>query len=151
MPPEPYEYQGLAAIAAFLRHRAALRGAPLRLISPRANTQPAFGCYLPCAQTPISRPYGMIVLTLRGDQISTITWFSCSSIFPTLGSPAHCPNSAGFGQIRQAPAASCGFPLINLARGAGHADYLFAVTDHQRADDPSRPWQHGSRGSAKRP
>jgi Sigma-70, region 4 len=41
-----------AAIAAFLNHRAALRGAPLRLVPTRANTQPAFGCYLPCAQTP---------------------------------------------------------------------------------------------------
>jgi hypothetical protein len=30
MPPEPYEYQGQAAIAAFLHHQAALRGAPLR-------------------------------------------------------------------------------------------------------------------------
>ena len=41
MPPEPYEYQGPAAIAAFLRHRAALRGASLRLVPTRANTQPA--------------------------------------------------------------------------------------------------------------
>jgi RNA polymerase sigma-70 factor (TIGR02960 family) len=91
MPPEPYEYQGVAAIAAFLRHRAALRGAPLRLVPTRANTQPAFGCYLPCAQTPIARPYGMIVLTLRGDQISAITWFSDSSVFPHFGLPRALP------------------------------------------------------------
>ncbi len=92
MPPEPYEYQGQAAIAAFLRHRAALRGAPLRLVPTRANTQPAFGCYLPCAQTPIARPYGMIVLTLRGDQISAITWFSDSSAFPHFGLPRALPH-----------------------------------------------------------
>jgi RNA polymerase sigma-70 factor, ECF subfamily len=91
MPPEPYEYQGLAAIAGFLRHRATLRGAPLRLVPTRANTQPAFGCYLPCAQTPIARPYGMIVLTLRGDQISAITWFSDSSVFPHFGLPRVLP------------------------------------------------------------
>jgi RNA polymerase sigma-70 factor (TIGR02960 family) len=91
MPPEPYEYQGPAAIAAFLRHRAALRGAPLRLVPTRANTQPAFGCYLPCAQTPLARPYGMIVLTLRGDQISAITWFSDSSVFPHFGLPRALP------------------------------------------------------------
>jgi RNA polymerase sigma-70 factor (ECF subfamily) len=91
MPPEPYEYQGPAAIAAFLRHRAALRGAPLRLVPTRANTQPAFGCYLPCAQTPLARPYGMIVLTLRGDQISAITWFSDSSAFPHFGLPRALP------------------------------------------------------------
>jgi len=91
MPPEPYEYQGPAAIAAFLRHRAALRGAPLRLVPTRANTQPAFGCYLPCAQTPLARPYGMIVLTLTGDQISAITWFSDSSVFPHFGLPRALP------------------------------------------------------------
>jgi RNA polymerase sigma-70 factor (TIGR02960 family) len=91
MPPEPYEYQGPAAVAAFLRHRAALRGAPLRLVPTRANTQPAFGCYLPCAHTPIARPYGMIVLTLRGDQISAITWFSDSSVFPHFGLPRALP------------------------------------------------------------
>jgi RNA polymerase sigma-70 factor (ECF subfamily) len=91
MPPEPYEYQGQAAIAAFLHHRAALRGAPLRLVPTRANTQPAFGCYLPCAQTPIARPYGLIVLTLRGDHISAITWFSDSAIFPHFGLPRALP------------------------------------------------------------
>jgi len=91
MPPEPYEYQGQAAIAAFLHHRAALRGAPLRLVPTRANTQPAFGCYLPCAHTPLARPYGMIVLTLRGDQISAITWFSDSSAFPHFGLPRALP------------------------------------------------------------
>jgi len=91
MPPEPWEYRGPAAIAAFLRHRADLRGAPLRLVPTRANTQPAFGCYLPCAHTPIARPYGMIVLTLTGDQISAITWFSDSSVFPHFGLPRALP------------------------------------------------------------
>jgi RNA polymerase sigma-70 factor (TIGR02960 family) len=92
MPPEPWEYQGQAAIAAFLHHRAAFRGAPLRLVPTRANTQPAFGCYLPCPQAPIARPYGMIVLTLRGDQISAITWFSDSSVFPHFGLPRALPH-----------------------------------------------------------
>jgi hypothetical protein len=109
MPPEPYEYQGLAAIAGFLRHRAALRGAPLRLVPTRANTQPAFGCYLPCAQTPIARPYGIIVLTLRGDQISAITWFSDSSVFPTSG-PAPCPTSTQAQADENRTAAGCASP-----------------------------------------
>jgi ketosteroid isomerase-like protein len=43
MPPEPYEYQGRNAIAAFLRDRAALRGGDFRLAPTRANGQPAFG------------------------------------------------------------------------------------------------------------
>jgi RNA polymerase sigma-70 factor, ECF subfamily len=90
-PPEPYEYQGRAAIARFLHHRASLRGAPLRLAPTRANPQPAFGCYRPCPQAPIARPYGMIVLTLEDDRICAITWFSDSSVFPHFGLPRTLP------------------------------------------------------------
>jgi RNA polymerase sigma-70 factor (ECF subfamily) len=60
-------------------------------VPTRANTQPAFGCYLSSAQTPIARPYGMAVLTLRDDQISAITWFSDSSLFPHVGLPRALP------------------------------------------------------------
>jgi RNA polymerase sigma-70 factor, ECF subfamily len=85
MPPQPFEYQGHAAIASFLRDRAALRGRPLRLAPTRANGQPAFGCYLPDARTASPRPYGLMVLTLQGDQISAITWFGDSAVFPRFG------------------------------------------------------------------
>jgi RNA polymerase sigma-70 factor (ECF subfamily) len=87
MPPEPYEYQGRAAIGAFLDNRAVRRGAPLRLVPTRANGQPAFGCYFPTPQTEIARPYGLLVLTLEGEQISAITWFADSSVFPHFGLP----------------------------------------------------------------
>jgi RNA polymerase sigma-70 factor (ECF subfamily) len=87
MPPEPYEYQGRDAIGAFLNDRAGRRGAPLRLVTTRANGQPAFGCYLPDAQTEIARPYGLVVLTLEGDRISAITWFADSSVLPHFGLP----------------------------------------------------------------
>src|SRR5438552_3953514 len=40
MPPQPYEYQGAAAIGQFLDDRAVRRGAPLRLVPTRANGQP---------------------------------------------------------------------------------------------------------------
>jgi len=86
MPPEPYEYQGPTAIGAFLRGREVRRGA-LRLVPTRANTQPAFACYLPIPQTDIARPYALFVLTLHGDQISAITWFADSSVFPHFGLP----------------------------------------------------------------
>jgi RNA polymerase sigma-70 factor (TIGR02960 family) len=69
MPPEPHEYQGLTAIATFLQDRAVRRGSPLRLVATRANSQPAFGCYLPSPPTEIARPYGLLVLTLQADQI----------------------------------------------------------------------------------
>ena len=87
MPPEPWEYQGPSAISAFLRDREVRRGALLRLVPTRANGQPAFGCYLPGAQTEISRAYALFVLTLEGDRISAITWFADTSVFPHFGLP----------------------------------------------------------------
>jgi RNA polymerase sigma-70 factor (ECF subfamily) len=87
MPPETYEYQGRAAIAAFLGDRADRRGTPLRLVPTRANGQPAFGCYLPVAHTAIARPAGLLVLTLEGERISAMTWFADSSVFPLFGLP----------------------------------------------------------------
>jgi RNA polymerase sigma-70 factor (ECF subfamily) len=86
MPPEPYEYQGPAAIGTFLRDREVARGA-MRLVPTRANGQPAFACYLPSPQTEIARPYALFVLTLEGEQISAITWFADSSVFPSFGLP----------------------------------------------------------------
>ena len=91
MPPEPYEYQGPPAIATFLEDRALRRGAPLKLVPTRANGQPAFGCYLPDAQAPIARAYGLMVLTLDGDRISAITWFGERSLMASFGLPRTIP------------------------------------------------------------
>jgi RNA polymerase sigma-70 factor (TIGR02960 family) len=87
MPPAPHQYHGRATIAAFLRSRAAVRGGPLRIVPTRANGQPAFGCYFPAPHTAIARPYGLFVLTLDGDGISAITWFSDTSVFADFGLP----------------------------------------------------------------
>jgi RNA polymerase sigma-70 factor (TIGR02960 family) len=87
MPPQPLEYQGHRAIAAFLRNRQELRGAPLRVVPTRANSQPAFGCYLPDPQAAIAHAYGLIVLTLEGDAIAAITYFADTSVFPHFGLP----------------------------------------------------------------
>jgi RNA polymerase sigma-70 factor (TIGR02960 family) len=91
MPPQPFEYQGVAAIGHFLDDRAVRRGAPLRLVAARANGQPAFGCYFPCPHTDIARPYGLLVLTLAGSAITEITWFADSSVFPHFGLPRTLP------------------------------------------------------------
>jgi RNA polymerase sigma-70 factor (ECF subfamily) len=85
MPPEPYEYQGRDAVVRFLLDRAQRRGANLRLVATSANGQPAFGCYLPDAHTPMAHAYGLLVLTLRGDEIGALTWFSDRSILATFG------------------------------------------------------------------
>jgi RNA polymerase sigma-70 factor (TIGR02960 family) len=87
MPPQPLEYQGREAIGAFLYHRAELRGTPPRVVPTRANTQPAFGCYIPDAHAAIARPYGLIVLTLEGDAIAAITWFADTAVFRQFGLP----------------------------------------------------------------
>jgi RNA polymerase sigma-70 factor (ECF subfamily) len=87
MPPQPVEFQGPAAIGAFLRHRADLRGRALRVVPTRANTQPAFACYLPDAHSPIARPYGLIVLTLEGAAVGQITWFVDTALFGRFGLP----------------------------------------------------------------
>jgi len=87
MPPYPFEYQGHAAITAFLHDRSRIRGAPLQLVPTRANGQPAFGCYLPDKHAAIARSYGLMVLTLEADHVSAITWFGDSSVFPYFGLP----------------------------------------------------------------
>ena len=91
MPPEPYEYQGGEAIARFLHDRAMRRGSPLRLVPTRANGQPAFGCYVPDAHASFARAYGLMVLTLDGDSVSAITWFSERSLMPRFGLPRTLP------------------------------------------------------------
>ena len=91
MPPEPYEYHGRSAIAAFLRDRAIRRGVPLRLVPTRANGQPAFGCYLPDSQAAIMHAYGLLVLTLDAERISAITWFVDRSVFSHFGLPRTLP------------------------------------------------------------
>jgi RNA polymerase sigma-70 factor (TIGR02960 family) len=91
MPPYPYEYEGAAAIANFLRVRGARHDEPLRLVATRANGQPAFGCYFPCPQTDIARAYGLLVLTLSGTRIAEITFFADSGVLPQFGLPRSVP------------------------------------------------------------
>jgi RNA polymerase sigma-70 factor (TIGR02960 family) len=93
MPPYPFEYQGKEAITLFLDHRARLRGAPLRVVPTRANGQPAFGCYLDDRHAPIARPFGFFVLTLEGERISAITFFSDTSVFARFGLPRTLPRA----------------------------------------------------------
>ena len=87
MPPWPWEYQGPNAAGAFLRFLEGWRGTPLRLVPTRANGQPAFGCYRSTAQTNIARASSLVVLTLEGDRISAMTWFTDTSVFPHFGLP----------------------------------------------------------------
>lgn len=57
----------------------------MRLVPTRANLQPAFGCCLSASETDVARAFWLFVLTLEGGQISAITWFADSSVFPQFG------------------------------------------------------------------
>jgi RNA polymerase sigma-70 factor (ECF subfamily) len=88
MPPEPFEYQGAAAIGRFLSIVPA--GGALdrfRLVPTRANGQPAFGCYLRDEHAPIAHAYGLMVLTLSGDRVAAITGFPDTSVFASFSLP----------------------------------------------------------------
>jgi RNA polymerase sigma-70 factor (ECF subfamily) len=86
MPPAPLEYQGPDAIGGFLSTvPAAGQLARFRLVATRANGQPAFGCYLRDPHTPIAHAYGLMVLSLRGDQVAGITGFADTSVFRPFG------------------------------------------------------------------
>src|SRR5664279_3744343 len=86
MPPAPHEYQGVEAIAGFLRASAAGRaGQHLGLLPTRANAQPAFACYLVRPGDFASQPSGLIVLTLAGERIAAITRFLDPKLPSTFG------------------------------------------------------------------
>jgi RNA polymerase sigma-70 factor (TIGR02960 family) len=88
MPPEPAEYQGRAALAAFLEDRFRWRGdRRMRLVPTRANGQPAFGCYYQDPHAPVAHAHGLVVLTLEGDRIAAITRFIDNSVLPHFGLP----------------------------------------------------------------
>jgi RNA polymerase sigma-70 factor (TIGR02960 family) len=92
MPPLPLVYQGREAIAGFLRYREEQRGRPLRVVPTRANTQPAFGCYLPDPHAAIARATGLFVLTLQSDAVAAITWFTDTGLFQHFGLPRTLPS-----------------------------------------------------------
>jgi RNA polymerase sigma factor (sigma-70 family) len=87
MPPLPHAYRGRDAIGAFLRGAEQRRGAPMRLLPSRANTQPAFACYLSSPDSDGARAFALFVLTLADGQISAITWFAGADPLAPFGLP----------------------------------------------------------------
>jgi RNA polymerase sigma-70 factor (ECF subfamily) len=89
MPPAPHEYQGRAAIAAFLRASFGFAGNRQVLLVPaQANTQAAFGSYAREHVADAATPAGLIVLTARGDRLAAITRFHLDALYPRFGLPA---------------------------------------------------------------
>ena len=90
MPPVPLEYQGRDLAGRFFGTVAFRHGRRYRLIPTRANGQPTFGVYLVDAHTGIARAFGLLVITITGDQVSAITRFD-NSVLPRFGLPRTLP------------------------------------------------------------
>jgi RNA polymerase sigma-70 factor (TIGR02960 family) len=92
MPPEPFEYQGHAAIRHFLSNAFAGNwDHPHRLIATRANTQPAFVHYAKDPHAEIGRARSLFVLTLDRDHISHIARFAPTNALGHFGLPRTIP------------------------------------------------------------
>ena len=89
MPPEPAEHRGPHPIAGFLLESHS--GQDLKFLPTRANSQPALVLYLPDPSAPIWRACGLIVLTLRGNQIHALTRFADLGLLARFGFPRTLP------------------------------------------------------------
>ncbi len=89
MPPMPLEYEGRDVVGRF--YAAIFRsGRRFDLVRTRANGQPAFGAYLR-APSGIRHGTGLLVLTLTGDRICSVTRFD-NSVLPSFGLPRSLPS-----------------------------------------------------------
>ena len=88
MPPVPFEYHGLDAVARF--YASIIDHRNYDLIPTRANGQPAFGTYLRTPTSGIRHGTGLVVLTLTGNQISAITRFE-TGVLRQFGLPRSLP------------------------------------------------------------
>lgn len=89
MPPAPHEYHGKPAVLDFLRVSLAWRGRRRFVLVPtRANTQPAFACYLTEPDEPHANPAGLMVLTPSGDRIRGLTRFLHDGVLDRFGLPS---------------------------------------------------------------
>jgi RNA polymerase sigma-70 factor (ECF subfamily) len=89
MPPLPLEYEGIDVVTRFY---ASMIGSSrsFDLVPTRANGQPAFGAYLRTASG-VRHGTGLLVLTLAGDRISSVTRFD-TSVLPWFGLPRSLPS-----------------------------------------------------------
>ncbi len=89
MPPMALEYEGRDVVARF--YASIFRaGRRFDLVPTRANAQPAFGAYLRSA-TGVRHGTGLLVLTLSGDRISSVTRFD-NTVLPWFGLPRSLPS-----------------------------------------------------------
>jgi RNA polymerase sigma-70 factor (TIGR02960 family) len=88
MPPIPLEYHGRDVVARFFAHVLSQRR--YHLVPTRANGQVAFGAYLTPTAGGLRHGAGLLVLTLRGNEIGGITRFD-NDVLPAFGLPRSLP------------------------------------------------------------
>jgi RNA polymerase sigma-70 factor (TIGR02960 family) len=92
MPPAPHQYQGAAAIRAFLGASFGFRGSRRVFLRPaRANRQLALGSYLAAPGGRTASPAGLFVLGMTGERISAVTRFHLDPLYPRFGLPETVP------------------------------------------------------------
>ncbi len=91
MPPEPMVYEGVEAVAAFLRDRLVGSSRRRKLVMTSANGQPAFAYYLADAHDSIGHCLGVIVMTVSDEKIIGLTRFGDTGFLPAFGLPRTVP------------------------------------------------------------
>jgi RNA polymerase sigma-70 factor (TIGR02960 family) len=90
MPPEAAWYRGPAAITGFFGELP-FWGRQLKVVLTRANHQPALVYYLLDPWAPLWRAGSLLVLTVRGDQVSAVTRFGNPALLARFGLPRTLP------------------------------------------------------------
>jgi RNA polymerase sigma-70 factor (ECF subfamily) len=90
MPPLPFEYRGLDAVAQSLSRRAH-DPRRRRVVHTRANGQPAFGVYVLDERDGVFRSVGLIVVTVAGARVARLTRFE-TSVLADFGLPRILPS-----------------------------------------------------------
>jgi RNA polymerase sigma factor (sigma-70 family) len=97
MPPFPVWFQGRAAIATWFATRIFTPDRQRHLLPTRANGSPAFGLYLREAGSDVYQLFGLVVLGMEGEQITSLVGFLDLSSLSSFALPPTFPDVLGEG------------------------------------------------------
>jgi RNA polymerase sigma-70 factor (ECF subfamily) len=92
MPPVMLEYRGIESARRVLAAVTFRTGLTYRVITTRANGQPAFGLYQADPRAGVYRAYSLLVITAAGDHITAITCFN-TNVLTRFGLPRTLPET----------------------------------------------------------
>jgi RNA polymerase sigma-70 factor (ECF subfamily) len=92
MPPAMLEYRGIDVARQFFAAATLRPGRSYRVVPTRANGQPAVGMYMADPHTGVYRAYGLHVVTIADDRITSVTGFH-ASVMPRFGLPRTLPGT----------------------------------------------------------